>query len=93
MKITDLIKLPEGRRLEFKETIPKAQDLAKTIVAFANDAGGELYIGIKDEPREIVGVNQNMVLELEEQFLVVDHNNPMPKREYEHFKDFFEVEG
>lgn len=32
------------------------------------------------------------VLELEEQFLVVDHINPIPKREYEHFKDFFEVE-
>jgi hypothetical protein len=30
------------------------------------------------------------VLELEEEFLVVDHVNPMPKREYIHFKKFFE---
>lgn len=30
--------------------------LPKTIVAFANDAGGELFIGIRNEPREVVGV-------------------------------------
>jgi predicted HTH transcriptional regulator len=41
--------------LEFKETLPSSADLAKTIVAFANDAGGELYIGIKDNPRQVTG--------------------------------------
>ena len=30
------------------------------------------------------------VLELEDEYLVVDHGNPMPKKEYDHFKDFFE---
>jgi len=45
MKIKELIKQPEGRRLEFKGELPEHSDLAKTIVAFANDAGGELYIG------------------------------------------------
>jgi len=49
MKITELLFQPEGRRLEFKESIPTGTDLAKTIVAFANDAGGELYIGIKNK--------------------------------------------
>ena len=38
MKITELIYQPEGRRLEFKESLPTVADLAKTIVAFANDA-------------------------------------------------------
>jgi len=38
MKIGELIYQPEGRRLEFKESIPVVADLARTIVAFANDA-------------------------------------------------------
>lgn len=35
MKIKDIIKQPEGRRLEFKETLPKNADLANTIIALA----------------------------------------------------------
>ncbi len=53
MKITELIHQPKGRRIEFKESQPTVSGPAKTIVAFANDAGGELLIGIKNEPREI----------------------------------------
>lgn len=55
MRINEIIQQPEGRRLEFKETLPTVADLTKTIVAFANDAGGELFIGIRNEPREMVG--------------------------------------
>ena len=29
------------------------------------------------------------VLELDDEFLVVDHTNPIPKNEYIHFKKFF----
>lgn len=36
MTIKELIKQPEGRRLEFKSELPENADLAKTIVAFAN---------------------------------------------------------
>ncbi len=39
MRITELIHQPEGRRVEFKESLPRVSDLAKAIVAFANDAG------------------------------------------------------
>ena len=66
MKIKELIKQPEGRRLEFKGELPEHSDLAKTIVAFANDAGGELYIGISDNPRTIVGVAEDDLFEIEE---------------------------
>jgi predicted HTH transcriptional regulator len=45
MHLKQIITQPEGRRLEFKEALPERSDLAKTIVAFANDAGGKLYIG------------------------------------------------
>lgn len=44
--MTDFWKHTEGRRLEFKGEMPAHSDLAKTVVAFANDAGGDIYIRI-----------------------------------------------
>lgn len=58
MNILIKIHQPEGRRLEFKELMPTKAELAKTIVAFANDAGGELFIGIKNNPRGISGLDK-----------------------------------
>ena len=52
MSINELINQSEGRRLEFKGELPTNSDLAKTVVAFANYAGGEIYIGINDNPRQ-----------------------------------------
>jgi len=43
---------PESRRLEFKESFPKGEQVARTAVAFANGAGGRLVFGVKDSPRE-----------------------------------------
>ena len=79
MKITELIQQPEGRRLEFKQELPVSGDLAKTIVAFANDAGGELFIGIRNEPREIIGIPEDDLLKMEEQIsnLIHDHCYPV----------------
>jgi predicted HTH transcriptional regulator len=66
MNIKDIIKQPEGRRLEFKAELPENADLAKTIVAFANDAGGELYIGVANNPREILGLTEDELVTIEE---------------------------
>jgi predicted HTH transcriptional regulator len=46
--------------------MPTNADLAKTIISFANDAGGDFYFGIQDKPREIIGVDENQLIELEE---------------------------
>lgn len=64
--ITRIIGNPEGRRLEFKNELPMNSDLAKTIVAFANDAGGEIYIGI-DNNRKISGLPEEDLPRIEEQ--------------------------
>lgn len=58
--------LIEGRRLEFKGELPTNSDLSKTIVAFANDAGGEIYIGINDD-KQIVGLPEEELSHIEEQ--------------------------
>ena len=66
MSIEEILKQPEGRRLEFKAELPEHSDLAKTVVAFANDAGGELFIGISDDPRAIVGLDEDKLVMMEE---------------------------
>jgi ATP-dependent DNA helicase RecG len=77
-KISEIIKQPEGRRLEFKEHLPTNADLAKTIVAFANDAGGEFYLGIKDDPREIVGLEETKLIGIEEKITNIIHDQCHP---------------
>ncbi|AEI50625.1 ATP-binding protein [Runella slithyformis] len=79
MKIKEIIQQPEGRRLEFKEVLPTVSDLAKTIVAFANDAGGEIFIGIRNEPRELIGIPEEELMNVEERIsnLIHDHCYPV----------------
>jgi len=62
-KLKEIVNQPEGRRLEFKASLSGNTDLAKTIIAFANDAGGELYLGIQDSPREVVGIEEERLIE------------------------------
>ena len=67
MTIKEIIKQLEGRRLEFKDALPENAELANTIIAFANDAGGELYIGVRNNPREIIGLPEEELMKIEEQ--------------------------
>ena len=67
MNIKTIITQSEGRRLEFKETMPTRSDLSKTVVAFANDAGGDIFIGIRDKPREVIGLPEMELVAMEEQ--------------------------
>ncbi|MEA2103157.1 MAG: putative DNA binding domain-containing protein, partial [Candidatus Cloacimonadota bacterium] len=57
---------PENRRLELKEIIKNPLGIAKTVVAFCNGAGGELYLGIKDKPRNIMGIPDGELFSTEE---------------------------
>ena len=68
----------ENRKLEFKETLPSGDKIVRTAVAFSNDAGGEIYIGIKNEPREIVGVPEDELFKLEEQISSIIYENCNP---------------
>ena len=77
-KLSEILSQPEGRRLEYKESLPANIDLAKTIIAFANDAGGEFYIGIKDNPREVVGLDESRLISLEEKISNIIHDTCNP---------------
>lgn len=50
-----LLQQPEGKTLEFKRDLSSPQNALKTLVAFANSAGGKLVIGV-DDARQVVGV-------------------------------------
>jgi hypothetical protein len=51
----------ENSRLEFKETfnLGSADEYAKTAAAFANAQGGYIVFGVKDAPRQLVGLKSN----------------------------------
>ena len=66
MYIKEIIQRPEGRLLEFNETVPDPIDLAKTVISFANDSGGELYLGIRSSPREVIGLPESELASLKE---------------------------
>jgi predicted HTH transcriptional regulator len=54
--LSDLLKRPEGKRLEFKRDLSSPENVLRTLVAFANTAGGVLVIGIEDGSKIVRGV-------------------------------------
>ena len=50
-----LLQQPECKTLEFKRDLSSPKPILKTLVAFANTAGGRLVIGITDD-QQLVGV-------------------------------------
>ena len=72
---------PEGPTSEWKEVLPRPERMAKTICAFANSAGGELWIGVADDGR-VVGVES--LDDLRQAFeTVLRWVQPLPKYHWE----------
>ena len=71
-----ILKRPEGKTLEFKRDLSSPNGALKTIVAFANTAGGTLLVGVEDRSRHVRGVPG--VLDVEERLasLVSDGVSP-----------------
>ncbi len=51
----------EGRQLEFKESLESYSGLIKTVLAFLNDIGGRIIIGVEDKSQEIVGLSETEI--------------------------------
>ena len=64
--IEAIIRGLEDPNLELKETMPGRSDLAKTICAFANGHGGRLLVGIRNDPREVVGLIEDELFDFEQ---------------------------
>jgi predicted HTH transcriptional regulator len=59
----DLLRRNEDKTLEFKRDLSSPDGALRTIVAFANTAGGVLLIGIDDRTRSVRGVKQALDVE------------------------------
>lgn len=66
MNIRKLILQGEGTTLDFKKTITNHEKIAKSLVAFANNRGGQLLIGVADDG-SIKGVKS----EDEEKYMII----------------------
>jgi predicted HTH transcriptional regulator len=47
----------EGKTVEFKENTRSLNGIIKTVIAFANTAGGTLIVGVKDKTKELLGLS------------------------------------
>lgn len=63
--LADEIKTGESANTEFKVEVPKkSEKYIKSVVAFANTAGGKIILGVDDKTHEIVGVEKDEVFKI-----------------------------
>ena len=76
MDVPALLRRQEGKTLEFKRDLSSPDGILKTLVAFANTAGGTVVIGVEDGSKRIRGVPD--VLKAEEKLasLIADSIRP-----------------
>jgi ATP-dependent DNA helicase RecG len=76
MKLEEILRQPEGKTLEYKRDLSSPGPTLRTLVAFANGAGGRLIVGVEDATRVVVGVEQPLDLEERIANLVADSIEP-----------------
>lgn len=79
--LNNIIAQPEGKTLELTRDSASPTLLMKTLVAFANTAGGRLVIGISDD-RQIVGVKAPIDEEERLRSLIADSISPQTRSNY-----------
>jgi len=82
MDILRLLSLPEGKTLEFKRDLSSPKPVLRTLVAFANTAGGTLIIGKADDGA-VVGVGDVLAEEERLASLISDSIAPAMMPEIE----------
>jgi len=63
MDLEGLLRSAEGKQLEFKRDLSSPRNVLRTLVAFANTAGGTLLIGVTDKSRNVIGVDDPLAAE------------------------------
>jgi predicted HTH transcriptional regulator len=76
MKLDEILRHPEGKTLEYKRDLSSPAPALRTLVAFANAAGGRLIVGVEDGTRAVVGVEKPLDLEERIANLVADSIEP-----------------
>ena len=76
MNLTETLREPEGKTLEFKRDLSSPERFLRTVVAFANTSGGTILVGIEDRSRHIRGVTEPLALEEHAVNLISDSIRP-----------------
>lgn len=76
MDLTDMLRRPEGKTLEFKRDLSSPQGFIRTVASFANTAGGTVVVGVADRTRDILGVADALDLEERAANLITDSIQP-----------------
>ena len=63
MMIEEILRNNEGKTLEFKQNLQSLKGIVKTVVAFANTAGGMIVIGVEDKTKKLIGVTNPLLEE------------------------------
>ena len=89
MELTDILRRPEGKTLEFKLDLSSPQSFLRTAAAFANTAGGTIVIGVADRTRDVRGVGSPLDLEERAANLISDSIQPrlLPDIEVIRYRD------
>jgi ATP-dependent DNA helicase RecG len=82
VEVATLIQQPESKTLEFKRDLSSTESILKTIVAFANTAGGTLIIGCTAEG-SIIGIQDPLAAETKLANVVADGIRPFVLPEIE----------
>lgn len=75
--LSEILLRNESKTLEFKENATSTLKIIKTVIAFANTAGGIVVIGVEDKTKKIIGVEN--ILQEEERLsnIIADSIVPM----------------
>jgi ATP-dependent DNA helicase RecG len=76
VKLVELLQRNEGKTLEFKRDLSSPEGILRSLVAFANTAGGIVVVGVEDGTKRVRGVPA--VLDAEERLasLIADSIRP-----------------
>jgi predicted HTH transcriptional regulator len=74
--LEEIVTLGEGYKTEFKATLPAPLAVAKTICAFSNTKGGNIFVGINDTGMPIGVINKDYELNKLEKALPILLPNP-----------------
>ena len=72
MDLIALLQRREGKTLEYKRDLSTPDGLLRTLVAFANTAGGVLVVGVEDGTRRLIGIPDVLAAEERLSNMVVD---------------------
>jgi hypothetical protein len=59
IELVELLRQHEGKTLEFKRDLSSPDKVVRTLVAFANSAGGVLLVGVEDGSQKVTGQSRD----------------------------------